>query len=33
MTEDRAFVDTNIWIYGLTESGLEADKKKEKFLC
>ncbi len=30
MKEDRVFVDTNIWIYGLTESKLEADKKKRE---
>jgi len=30
MTEDRVFVDTNVWIYGLTDSGLEADKKKRE---
>ena len=28
--EDRVFVDTNIWIYALTESKVEADKKKRK---
>ena len=28
--EDRVFVDTNIWIYALTESKVEADKKKGK---
>jgi predicted nucleic acid-binding protein len=28
--EDRIFVDTNIWIYALTESKVEADKKKRK---
>lgn len=26
--ENRVFVDTNIWIYGLTESDLDADKNK-----
>ncbi|WP_157627903.1 PIN domain-containing protein [Thermodesulfatator autotrophicus] len=30
MKEDRVFVDTNIWIYGLTKSGLEADKNKKE---
>ncbi|AEH44618.1 PilT protein domain protein [Thermodesulfatator indicus DSM 15286] len=30
MKEDRVFVDTNIWIYGLTESELEADKNKRE---
>ena len=28
--ENRVFVDTNIWIYGLTESDLETDKNKRK---
>ncbi|GAB6077218.1 hypothetical protein [Desulfurobacterium crinifex] len=28
--EDRVFVDTNIWIYALTESKVETDKKKRK---
>ncbi|GAB6162668.1 PIN domain-containing protein [Desulfothermus naphthae] len=30
MTEDRVFVDTNVWIYGLTDSALETDKKKRE---
>ncbi|WP_022854384.1 PIN domain-containing protein [Thermodesulfatator atlanticus] len=30
MKEDRIFVDTNIWIYGLTESRVKADQRKRE---
>ena len=30
MIEDKVFIDTNIWIYGLTESKLKSDYNKRK---
>ena len=30
MTEDKVFIDTNIWIYGLTEGKLKSDYNKRK---
>ena len=28
--KDKVFIDTNIWIYGLTESKLKVDKGKRE---